>query len=159
MQVGDQAPVFSLAGSDGNTHQLGGRSDKITVVYFYPKDMTLGCTTEACDFNERLGELTQQQVCIYGVSPDPMISHERFRDKHHLRFELLCDPDKTVHKAYNAWGEKVLYGKRSTGVIRSTFILDRQGIISHMWRHVRVKDHAQKVLQAIVAKNSDGSAT
>jgi thioredoxin-dependent peroxiredoxin len=119
------------------------------VLYFYPKDDTPGCTTEACDFRDTMRSLTAKGVVVLGVSPDSSQSHGRFRDKHKLPFTLLADPEKLVLAKYGAFGEKTLYGKKSMGVIRSTFLIDEQGRIAHAWPNVKAQGHVAKVMEKI----------
>jgi peroxiredoxin Q/BCP len=146
---GKKAPAFSLMGDDGQTHKLRDHAGKPVVLYFYPRDLTPGCTTEACDFRDNLARIQKAGAVLYGVSKDSLASHQKFRAKHELNFVLLSDPDRDVHQKYGAWGEKKLYGKVSEGVIRSTFLIDGSGKIARAWRNVRVKGHVDEVLQAL----------
>jgi peroxiredoxin Q/BCP len=148
-QEGKKAPAFNLAGDDGAKHQLSDHLGKRVVLYFYPRDMTPGCTTEACDFRDNLARLKKAAAVVYGVSRDSIASHNKFREKHELNFVLLSDQDLAVHKKYGAWGEKKLYGKVSEGVIRSTFLIDEAGKICKAWRNVRAKGHVDNILAAI----------
>jgi peroxiredoxin Q/BCP len=116
------------------------------VLYFYPKDQTPGCTTEACDFRDRHARIAETGAALYGVSKDSIASHERFIAKHHLPFPLLFDADSKVAKAYGAYGNKVLYGKTVEGTIRSTFVIDERGRIAAVWSPVKVAGHADQVL-------------
>lgn len=149
IEEGDKAPAFSLAGNDGKTHKLADHKGKRVVLYFYPRDMTPGCTTEACDFRDNLGRIAKAGAVVYGVSKDSLGSHDKFRDKHELNFTLLSDPDLRVHKAYGAWGEKTMYGKKTEGVIRSTFLIDDKGKLAKVWRHVKATGHVGKVLEVL----------
>ena len=146
---GKKAPAFNLKGDDGKTHKLRDHAGERVVLYFYPRDSTPGCTTEACDFRDNLARLTKAGAVVYGVSKDSLASHEKFRAKHDLNFVLLSDPDLSVHHKYGAFGEKTLYGKVTEGVIRSTFLIDEGGKIARAWRKVRVKGHVDAVLAAI----------
>jgi peroxiredoxin Q/BCP len=146
---GDKAPAFNLPGDDGKTHKLSEHKGKRVVLYFYPRDMTPGCTTEACDFRDNFARLKKAGAVVYGVSKDSVGSHEKFRDKHELNFTLLSDPALDVHKSYGAWGEKTMYGKKTQGVIRSTFLIDEKGKLAKAWRHVKVKGHVDQVLEAL----------
>jgi peroxiredoxin Q/BCP len=121
------------------------------IVYFYPADDTPGCTKEACQFDATLDELEAGGADVVGVSPDSAESHRRFRTKYGLRLRLLTDTDHAVMEAYGAWGEKTLYGRKSVGVIRSTFLVSPEGLIEHAWYHVRADGHAAKVLAALPA--------
>jgi peroxiredoxin Q/BCP len=146
---GKKAPSFSLAGDDGKTHKLSDYAGKRLVLYFYPKDDTPGCTTEACDFRDNVGRITKRGAAVLGVSKDSLASHGKFRDKYKLNFPLLSDADLAVHKKYEAWGDKTLYGKKSQGVIRSTFLIDENGKVAKAWRNVRTKGHVDQVLEAL----------
>lgn len=149
LEIGDKAPDFTLAGDDSHQHSLYKQKDRYMVLYFYPKDMTPGCTTESCEFNDNFDDFSDLGVRIFGISKDDLPSHNRFKSKYGLRFTLLSDPQLAVHKLYDAYGEKVLYGKTSMGVIRSTYLLDAQKNIIKKWRKLRVQDHALAVLEAV----------
>ncbi|MEZ4443960.1 MAG: thioredoxin-dependent thiol peroxidase [Polyangiaceae bacterium] len=150
-EEGKKAPAFSLAGHDGKKHALKDHLGSPVVVYFYPRDSTPGCTTEACDFRDNMARLTKKGAVVYGISKDSLASHTKFAEKFDLPFVLLSDPDKKVHDKYGAWGEKKLYGKVTEGVIRSTFLIDENGKIAKAWRNVRVKGHVDAVLAALDA--------
>jgi peroxiredoxin Q/BCP len=147
LKVGDAFPEFSLNDQDGNlvTKQslLGQRS----VIYFYPKDDTPGCTTEACEFNEARPQFGNAKV--YGVSPDNEKSHKKFADKFTLAFTLLADTDHTLAEACGVWVEKSMYGKKYMGVERTTFIVDEEGNVATMYEKVKPKGHAAEVLTAL----------
>lgn len=149
LNEGDKAPAFGLKGDDGALHRLGQHKGAPVVLYFYPRDNTPGCTTEACEFRDNLARVTAAGAVLYGVSKDSLASHEKFREKHGLNFTLLSDPELEAHKAYGAWGEKTMYGKKVEGVIRSTFLIDGKGKIAKIWRNVRVKGHVDKVLEEL----------
>lgn len=151
LKVGDLAPEFALAADDGRTYALKDLRGKRVVLYFYPRDATPGCTTEACDFRDRQAAFTGAGVTVLGVSGDDLKSHARFRSKHALSFPLLSDPDHAVAAAYGAFGEKVLYGRVSQGILRSTFVVGPSGAIEAMWQPVRVPGHAEAVLAAVAA--------
>jgi peroxiredoxin Q/BCP len=151
IEEGKKAPAFSLKGDDGKTHKLAEHSGKRLVLYFYPRDMTPGCTTEACDFRDNLKRIEKAGAVVYGVSRDSLTSHEKFREKHDLNFVLLSDPELETHKAYGAWGDKSMYGKKTEGVIRSTFLIDENGKLAKVWRNVRAKGHVDKVVEALAA--------
>ena len=145
--VGQRAPVFSLDATGGRQISLDQFQGKQAVVlYFYPKDDTPGCTTEACAFRDLSGRFAEVGATILGVSPDTVASHEAFAAKHTLPFPLLADPDHAVASAYGSYGEKTLYGKQSMGIIRSTFVIDREGIVRKIYPQVKVEDHAEVVL-------------
>lgn len=153
LKAGDRAPAFTLTGIDAKgkeiTLSLKDLIGKKVVLYFYPRDNTPGCTTEACDFRDSLTRLKKTNAVIIGVSPDKPESHVKFRDKQNLNFPLLCDTDKKVAESYGAYGEKKLYGKVSMGIIRSTFIIDEKGKIAKLWSKVKVKGHVDEVLAAL----------
>ncbi len=146
---GKRAPDFSLPSDDGKTYSLSDFQGKWLVLYFYPRDNTSGCTTEAKEFSELLEEFRRLGAEVVGVSPQGPESHAKFRQKHGLKVLLLSDENREVIKAYGAWGVKKRYGKEHEGVIRSTFLIDPQGVIRKAWRNVRAKGHAAKVLEAL----------
>jgi thioredoxin-dependent peroxiredoxin len=141
-----EAPDFTLPDQDGNLVSLKDFRGQQVVVYFYPADMTSGCTTEACQFNDNLQQFRNAQVTVLGVSPAGAESHQEFRAKHGLDFALLTDADRAVMDEYGAWGGKSRYGKTTIGVLRSTFLVDEQGRIARAWYNVRADGHAAKVL-------------
>jgi peroxiredoxin Q/BCP len=147
--AGDNAPAFSLLDQDGATVSLSDFAGRKFVVYFYPADDTPGCTKEACQFNDLLSDFASLGVDVVGISPDGDESHRRFRAKYGLGLRLASDPEHSVMKRYGAWGEKTLYGRVSTGVIRSTFLVDEEGRVERIWRHVKADGHAAKVLAAL----------
>ena len=145
---GTTAPDFELQGSDGKTHKLSDYRGQRVVLYFYPRDNTPGCTKEACGFRDTHTELQHLNTVVLGVSPDPLPDHDQFIADFQLPFVLLSDPDKDVMTVYGAWGEKVLYGKTSVGVIRSTVIIDEQGQVLKHWARVpSAEEHPAKVLE------------
>ena len=146
LSEGDPAPGFTLPDQDGKPVSLADFAGRRVVVYFYPADDTPGCTKEACQFSDNLAAFDQARVAVLGVSPDDAASHVRFRDKFDLHFPLLSDADHEVMTAYGAWGEKTLYGRKSIGVIRSTFLVGPEGTIQRAWYNVRSDGHAAKVL-------------
>jgi len=148
IKEGQKAPDFSLQSSDGKEVALKDLRGKPVVLYFYPKDDTPGCTREACAFRDSFVAVKKKAVLL-GVSPDSVSSHERFRDKYKLPFPLLADTDKTVAKKYGAFGEKVMYGKKVVGMIRSTFLIDGDGVVRKVFPRVKVDGHADKVLEAL----------
>lgn len=151
LTVGDRAPAFTLPSSDGGRTSLAALRGRRVVLYFYPADDTPGCTTEACDFDQRLAHFNQSSVAVLGISPDSLESHERFITKYHLRFPLMSDPTHKAMSAYGAYGEKSLYGRTVTGVIRSTFVVAPTGRIEHAFYNVRATGHADRVLAALRA--------
>lgn len=148
---GDNAPSFTLPDQDGRQVDLAGYRGRKVLVYFYPKDDTPGCTKEACQFNEALPDFTGSGVDVLGISADGAESHRRFRAKYGLGFPLLIDANHSVATEYGAYGQKMLYGKPTTGVIRSTFLIDEQGRIERAWYGVRADGHAAKVLSEVGA--------
>lgn len=153
LKIGDKAPAFTLTGIDAKgkvaTVSLKDLKGKKVVLYFYPRDNTPGCTTQACDFRDSTSRLKKTNAVLLGVSPDKPESHTKFRDKQSLNFTLLSDTDKKVAESYGAYGEKKLYGKVSMGIIRSTFIIDENGKIAKIWSKVKVAGHVDEVLDAL----------
>ena len=147
LEAGVKAPAFSLLDQDEKKVALKDLKGKQVVVYFYPADDTPGCTKEACQFNDNLKTFEKAGVAVLGISPDGAVKHQKFRKKYGLKFPLLSDPAHTTMEAYGAWGEKTLYGKKSMGVIRSTFLVDEKGVIVRAWYNVRADGHAAKVLE------------
>jgi peroxiredoxin Q/BCP len=145
---GTKAPAFALDSAAGKV-KLRDFAGKWLVLYFYPKDLTPGCTTEAMAFRDAAGELSKRDAVVVGVSKDSVASHERFAAKCELGFPLLSDPGGEVIRAYGAWGEKVLYGKRSEGILRSTVIIDPKGKVARVFPKVKVAGHAAEVLAAL----------
>lgn len=151
LEAGDPAPQFSLSDADGKKVSLLDFRGTRVIVYFYPADDTPGCTKEACQFNDNLGEFERTGVPVIGISPDDGESHRRFRDKYRLRFPLLTDPGHAVMEKYGAWGEKSMYGKKTVGVIRSTFLIGADGRVERAWYNVRADGHAAKVRATLEA--------
>jgi peroxiredoxin Q/BCP len=143
--LNEKAPEFCLPNQDETEICLRDLSGKWVVLYFYPKDNTPGCATEACDFTNEFEEFEKLDAVILGVSPDSPKKHRNFIEKKDLKITLLSDEDKTVLKAYNAWGLKKNYGREYEGVIRSTFLINPDAKIVYEWRNVRVKNHVEKV--------------
>ena len=148
-QVGQDAPIFTAQDRDENTVSLKDKKGKWVVLYFYPKDNTPGCTTEAKDFTEYAEEFDKLGADIIGVSPDSIESHCKFIDKHNLSVRLLTDPEHEVIEAYGAWRLKKFMGKEYMGVVRSTFLISPDGKIAKVWDKVRVKAQVEKVLQEL----------
>ena len=147
--VGMKAPAFSLMNERGDTVTLDSYKGKYVVLYFYPKDMTPGCTTEACDFRDAHEDFSSLNAVILGVSMDDANRHTKFIEKHGLPFSLLVDADHTVAESYNVWVLKKMYGKEYMGIERTTFLIDPEGIIVKEWRKVKVKNHIEEVLTTI----------
>jgi len=154
LSAGDKAPAFDLPSDSGKNVKLGDYAGKTFVLYFYPKDNTPGCTREAQAFTKLLPKFKKAGVDVLGVSKDTVASHCGFRDKLKLKVPLLSDPDLVVHKAYGAYGEKMMYGKKVNGVIRSTFLIDK-GKIKRAWGSVKVDGHAEAVLEALADDDED----
>jgi peroxiredoxin Q/BCP len=150
LSEGTKVPDFNLIDQNGATITLSSLSGKPAVLYFYPKDETPGCTVEACEFRDIYSEFNKLDCNIYGISPDDANSHQKFIDNHSLPFTLLCDPDKKMIQEYGAWGEKNMYGKKSMGIIRSTFLIDKDGILLKKWTNVKAKGHAEKVKEVLL---------
>ncbi len=146
LQVGDAAPSFELENADGVKISLGDFVGKKVVLYFYPKDMTPGCTTEACEFSDEFAEFAKKGAFVVGVSPDSVASHEKFATAKALKHVLLSDPQKEVAKIYGVWQVRKNYGKEYLGVVRTTFIIDENGKIEKIYKSVKAAGHAAKVL-------------
>jgi peroxiredoxin Q/BCP len=149
LEVGQRAPGFTLSNQRGEKVSLKSFAGERVVLYFYPADDTPGCTKEACQFNDGLKDFRSLSVTVLGMSPDNAASHAAFRKKYGLHFDLLSDPEKTVMAKYGAYGEKMMYGKKVVGVIRSTFVIGPSGKIEHAFYGVRADGHAHKVLAAL----------
>src|ERR1700761_5959416 len=149
LEPGDRAPAFTLPGDDGETHSLSDFAGQTLILYFYPKDNTPGCTTQACEFRDELGAYKKKKAVIVGVSPDKPATHGKFKDKHELNFLLLSDVDHAVAEKFGAWGDKVLYGKKYKGIIRSTFVIDGKGKIVSAQYKVAVKGHAAAIRESL----------
>ncbi|MBN1347988.1 thioredoxin-dependent thiol peroxidase [candidate division KSB1 bacterium] len=150
LKPGDKAPDFTLASDEGKQISLSdyaGKSD--VVLYFYPKDNTSGCTAEACSFRDNFEEITTRNAKILGISPDSIKSHQNFIRKHDLNFTLLSDPDHKVAEVYGAWGEKKMYGKSYQGILRTTFVIGKDGLIKHVFEKVKVDGHVEQVLEIL----------
>jgi len=149
LEVGTKAPAFTLLNQDGRQVALTDFVGSRVVLYFYPADDTPGCTKEACQFNDQLGQFRGLEVSVLGISPDGAAAHVAFRAKYGLAFDLLSDPDKRVMARYGAYGEKMNYGKVVMGVIRSTFVIGPTGTIEHAWYAVHADGHAARVLASL----------
>ena len=149
IEEGKKAPAFTLKADDGSSVRLSELKGTPVVLYFYPRDDTPGCTKEACAFRDRSTELADLGAKVMGVSPDTVESHAKFRDKFELNFPLLADPDHKVAEKYGAWREKNMYGKKSMGIQRSTYLIDAEGKVAKVWKSVRVDGHDEKVIAAL----------
>jgi peroxiredoxin Q/BCP len=149
LKEGAKAPDFALESAEGARVALKDLKGKKVVLYFYPRDNTPGCTREAQAFRDALPRIKRKGAVVLGVSKDSIASHCRFRDQHGLNFPLLSDPEGTVIRAYGAWGEKNMYGKKSMGIVRSTVIIDEQGRVARVFPKVKVDGHADEVLAAL----------
>ena len=148
---GNPVPDFSLPATGGGTFQLSEHRGKKLVLYFYPKDMTSGCSVEARDFRDLHARLKRSGAIVLGVSRDSLKSHEKFREKESLPFHLLSDPDEKLCRQFDVIREKSLYGRKYMGIERSTFLIDSQGVLRREWRKVKVTGHAEEVLDAVRA--------
>lgn len=149
LNVGAKAPDFNLPDGDGKATSLSQFKGKKVVLYFYPKDMTSGCTTQACSFQENLGVVKRKGAVVLGVSADSPTSHQKFAAKYELTFPLISDEKKELVKKYGVWKEKSLYGRKYMGIERTTFIIDEAGVITHIFPKVKVDGHVEEVLQAL----------
>jgi peroxiredoxin Q/BCP len=149
IETGQKAPEFELPDQDGKMHKLTDYRGKFVALYFYPKDATPGCTTEAQNFRDADKELQEHDVVILGVSKDSVESHKKFHDKENLSFPLLSDEDKTVINAYGSWGEKKFMGKTFEGVLRNTYLIDPDGNIAKVYEGVKPKEHVDEILSDI----------
>jgi peroxiredoxin Q/BCP len=147
--IGKKAPALGVPDQDGKTVKLDDYAGKWLVLYFYPNDDTPGCTTEACDFTNGLKDFEKLDAAIVGCSPNSEESHRKFIAKYKLKVRLLSDPSHAVLEKYGAWGEKVLYGRKSLGVIRSTVIVDPAGKVAHHWARVKSAGHAEAVREKL----------
>jgi peroxiredoxin Q/BCP len=152
LQEGTTAPDFTLPADGGGEVTLSDYRGKKVVLYFYPKDDTPGCTTEACNFRDDYSDLIAAGVVVLGVSPDTIKSHDKFKLKYSLPFPLLSDPDHEIAELYGAWGEKKMYGRTYMGIIRSTFVIDEEGEIVKVFPQVRPKNHSQEVLAVLAGQ-------
>lgn len=154
IRVGRVAPAFSLINQHGKTRRLSDYRGKWVVLYFYPKDNTSGCSSQACQFSEGLARFKRNGAVVVGVSPDGQVSHQSFAGKFNLRFDLLVDEDKQVLEKYGVWREKSMYGRKYMGVVRTTYLLDPEGIAAFRWDKVKVPGHAEDVMKKIKALKS-----
>jgi thioredoxin-dependent peroxiredoxin len=149
LKVGDKAPDFTLPSDGGGKVSLKALKGKAVVLYFYPKDDTPGCTKEACNFRDGFAEIKKAGAVVLGVSADSVESHKKFKEKFELNFPLLADMDKKIIEAYDTWKEKSMYGRKYMGIERTTYIIDADGKISHIFPKVKVGEHYDEVLAAL----------
>jgi peroxiredoxin Q/BCP len=150
IEIGKKAPAFTLEGTHGTWSLEDGKGTAV-VIYFYPRDHTSGCTQEGVDFSALQSQFKKAKAQIFGISPDSVASHEKFKTKMSFAFDLLSDPDQKVCNLYGVFKEKSMYGRKYMGVERSTFLIDAKGVLRHEWRKVKVKNHAEAVLAAVKA--------
>ncbi len=146
LEVGTQAPDFTLPDQNGNRHSLSDYRGKEVILYFYPKDNTPGCTKQACGFAERYPQFIEKGAVVLGISKDSVASHKKFEEKYGLPFTLLADPDLVVIQAYDVWKEKMNYGKVSMGVVRTTYLIDEEGKIAKAFDKVKAADNPEQML-------------
>ncbi|PGC67314.1 thioredoxin-dependent thiol peroxidase [Bacillus safensis] len=151
IEVGQQVPYIELTGDNGEKVKLSDFKGKHIVLYFYPKDMTPGCTTEACDFRDRHQSFAELDAVIIGVSPDSQDKHQKFKEKHDLPFLLLVDDEQKLSEAFGVWKLKKNFGKEYMGIERSTFLINKEGTLVKEWRKVKVKDHVEEALEELKA--------
>ena len=149
MKVNSKAPIFKLPSTSKKDYSLKDSIGKYVIIYFYPKDDTPGCTIETNDFNKLLAKFKKLNCEVLGVSKDSLKSHEKFREKYKIKFNLLADEEIKVLKKYKVWGKKKFMGREFMGIIRTTFLIDKKGKIIKIWDNVKVKDHAKEVLETL----------
>lgn len=147
LTIGTKAPYFEGTDEEGNCHRLSDYAGRRLVLYFYPKDSTPGCTSEACDLRDNYHRFVAQGYEVLGVSRDSAASHQRFREKYQLPFHLISDTDLTILKAYEAWGPKKMYGRETEGTLRTTYVIDEQGVIVDAIGKVNTKNHTAQILE------------
>ena len=149
IQEKTKAPDFNLLDEDGNSHTLSEYKGTPLILYFYPKDNTPGCTTEACNFRDDYSAYEKAKVTILGVSADSVKSHKKFKEKYQLPFTLLSDPDHTVCEAYGVWAEKQMMGKKYMGILRTTFVINKDGVVEKVFEGVKPSEHSKEVLAVV----------
>ena len=147
LNVGQKAPYFEGTDQEGKTIKLSDFTGKKLILYFYPKDNTPGCTKEACNLRDNYRELIDRGFSVIGISPDSEKSHKGFAEKYSLPFPLVADPDKKIMNEYGAWGEKMMYGKTVTGVLRTTYIIDEKGVIEKVIKKVDTAAHTEQIFK------------
>ncbi len=149
LDIGTKAPDFTLPDQNGNMHGLADYRGQKVILYFYPKDMTAGCTAQACGFAERYPQFTEKGAVVLGVSKDTVASHKKFEQKYGLPFPLLADPELEVIQAYDVWKEKMMYGKVTMGVVRTTYLIDEEGMIVKAFGKVKAQDNPAQMLELL----------
>lgn len=149
--TGSTVPDFTLPSSGGDHVSLSDFRGRKVVLFFYPKDMTPTCTQEACDFRDHYSALKEAGAVVLGISPDPLTSHAKFIDKHSLPYTLLADEEHKVSEMFGVWQQKSMFGRQYMGIVRSTFLIDEEGVLVREWRKVKVKGHVQSVLDAVMS--------
>ena len=149
LKINSKAPSFISESTSKNNYSLKDSFGKYVVLYFYPKDNTPGCTIETNDFNKLLPKFSKLNCEVYGISKDSLDSHFKFKDKYKIKFDLLADEDLKLLKKYKVWGKKKFMGREFMGTIRSTYLIDKKGLIIKAWENVKVKDHAKEVLETL----------
>ena len=150
LKINSKAPIFTLQSTSKNRYDLKSSLGKYIVIYFYPKDDTPGCTIETNDFNKLLLKFKKLDCEVYGISKDNLKSHDKFKEKYKIKFDLLADEEVKVLKKYKVWGKKKFMGREFMGIIRTTFLIDKKGKIIKIWENVKVKDHAKEVLEILM---------
>lgn len=149
LEIGTKAPEFSLPDQNGEIRNLADYKGRKVILYFYPKDMTSGCTKQACGFGEMYPQFREKGAVVLGVSKDSVVSHKKFEEKYGLPFTLLADPELEVIKAYDVWKEKKLYGKASMGVVRTTYLIDEEGVIVKAFDKVKAAENPAQMLKEL----------
>ncbi|WP_010665461.1 thioredoxin-dependent thiol peroxidase [Marinilabilia salmonicolor] len=149
LEEGQKAPMFSGKNQDGKEISLDDFKGQKVVLYFYPKDNTSGCTAEACNLNDNLDQFADKGFKIIGVSPDSEASHRKFIEKHGLKFDLIADTEKEILEKYGVWAEKKMYGKTYMGVVRTTFVIDEEGVIEKIFKKVKTKEHSEQIFSEL----------
>ena len=149
LEVGTKAPAFTLPDQNGKLHSLKDYKEKKVILYFYPKDNTPGCTKQACNFGELLPQFREKGAAVVGVSKDSVASHKKFQEKFGLPFTLLSDPELKAIQAYGVWQEKNMYGKKTMGVVRSTYLIDEKGVIVKAFGKVKAAENPQQMLEVL----------
>ena len=149
LEIGTKAPAFELPDQNGDIHRLEEYKGKMVILYFYPKDNTAGCTKQACGFGELYPQFLEKGAVVIGVSKDSVASHKKFEEKYHLPFPLLSDPDLTCIQAYDVWKEKNMYGKKTMGVVRTTYLINEEGVIQKAFGKVKAVDNPAQMLNEL----------
>jgi peroxiredoxin Q/BCP len=149
LKINTKAPDFTLTSTNNTDYSLKKSLGKYVVIYFYPKDDTPGCTIEANDFNKLLPQFKKLNCEVFGISKDNLKSHDKFKEKYKLKFDLLSDEELAVLKKFKVWGKKKFMGREFMGIFRTTFLIDKKGKILRIWENVKVKDHAKEVLETL----------